>query len=58
MNGENEKITVEEWARARRQGYAHFWDTHPYMLRLDRETGATVWRPVEIVEPLIKRDRR
>lgn len=53
-----EKVTRDEWGRAHRQGYARIWDGRRYMLRLDPETGGTVWRPVEVQHPLIERRRR
>jgi hypothetical protein len=53
-----ETVTREEWRKAHAQGYANIWDGRRYMLRLDRGTGATVWRPVEIAQPLIERERR
>lgn len=43
-----EIVTREEWARARRHGYAQIWDGRRWMLRLDPETGATVYRIVEV----------
>lgn len=44
----DEKVTREEWRRAHVHGYARIWDGRRYMLRIDRRTGATVWRPVEM----------
>jgi hypothetical protein len=53
-----ETVTREEWRRAKAHGYANVWDSRRYMLRLDKETGATVWREVEVKYPLIERERR
>lgn len=43
-----EIISNEEWKRGRRHGYSQIWDSRRYMLRLDPETGATVYREVEV----------
>jgi hypothetical protein len=42
------RVTLEEWRRAKAHGYARVWDGRHYMLRLDKETGATVWCEVEV----------
>jgi hypothetical protein len=55
---ELEQVSPEAWRRAQAHGYANIWDGHRYMLRLDPETGATVWMPVKVTYPLIPRDRR
>jgi len=43
-----EKVTKDEYRRAKAHGYARWWDGYRYMLRLDEETGGTIWKPVEI----------
>lgn len=43
-----EIVTREEWKSARRHGYAQILDGRRWMLRLDTETGATVYRIVEV----------
>jgi hypothetical protein len=44
-----ETVTLAEWQRAHRNGYAKIWDGRRYMLRLDKETGATVYREVGVI---------
>jgi hypothetical protein len=45
-----ETVTREEWRRAHAQGYANIWDGRRYMLRINKETGTTVWREIEIAD--------
>lgn len=41
------RVSNAKWARARRQGSAHYRDSRPFLLILDRVTGATVYIPLE-----------
>ena len=46
----SKQVTREQFNHAKRMNNARIWDGRPYMLYLDTD-GATVWGPVEIIEP-------
>lgn len=55
-----ERVTEEEWRSARAHDFARIWDGRRYMLGMwmHRPTAEPVWREVEVIHPLIRRERR